>query len=140
PVGCAAPLPVARCNALSRSLRLCCFMPPPVAPQLRPALMLSPADGYIRKVDAESYGLASLALGAGRNTKEEGIDYSAGLILNKKTGDPVKKGELLATLYTTEKPEAVERAKEIILGATEIGPEPPEDMPLIIEIIRGENG
>ena len=102
--------------------------------------LLSPADGYIRKVDAESYGLASLALGAGRNTKEEGIDYSAGLILNKKTGDPVKKGELLATLYTTEKPEAVERAKEIILGATEIGPEPPEDMPLIIEIIRGENG
>ena len=98
--------------------------------------LLSPADGYITKVNAESYGLASLALGAGRNTKEEGIDYSAGIVLAKKTGDAVKKGELLATLYTTDKPEAVERAGEIILAATEIGPEPPEDLPLIIETIR----
>ena len=48
--------------------------------------------GYIYSVDTEGYGIASLLLGAGRNVKEDKIDFSAGIILKAKTGDFVKEG------------------------------------------------
>lgn len=60
----------------------------------------APSDGYIHSVDTEGYGIAALLLGAGRNTKEDKIDFSAGIVLNKKTGSFVHKGEVIATLYT----------------------------------------
>ncbi|HCE34735.1 MAG TPA: thymidine phosphorylase, partial [Clostridiales bacterium] len=56
--------------------------------------------GYIEHVDTESYGMASLALGAGRAKKEDPIDYSAGITLEKKTGDFVKEGDVIAVLHT----------------------------------------
>lgn len=96
----------------------------------------SPADGWIYRVDAEQYGMASLALGAGRNTKEESIDYTAGIVLAKKTGDRVAKGETLATLYTTEKQGNIGQAEKIFLTATDIRTEAPEEQPLIIKVIR----
>ncbi len=54
--------------------------------------------GYITSVNAEGYGLASLLLGAGRNTKDDEIDFSAGIYLHAKTGDFVEKGSTIATL------------------------------------------
>ncbi len=62
----------------------------------------SPADGYIQTIDAEKIGICSLMSGAGRETKESDIDYSAGILLCKKTGSPVKKGELLGTIHTNK--------------------------------------
>lgn len=59
-------------------------------------------DGYIHHMDAEKIGVASLLLGAGRNTKEDVLDFSAGIILKKKTGDEVKKGETVAVLYAND--------------------------------------
>ena len=56
--------------------------------------------GYISRADTEAYGLASLALGAGRNTIEDEIDYSAGIILKRKTGDFVNAGDEIAVLYS----------------------------------------
>ena len=91
--------------------------------------------GYIAKVDTENYGFASLALGAGRNTAEDTIDYCAGIILNKKTGDFVQEGEVIATLYSNNK-SAFARAEQILLEATEISSEKPEDEPLIYNIIK----
>jgi pyrimidine-nucleoside phosphorylase len=61
------------------------------------------SDGYISKIAADSIGRASQHLGAGRRTKEDVIDLSAGIVLLKKLGDPVKKGEILATLYSDDK-------------------------------------
>lgn len=61
----------------------------------------SGADGYIISMESEKIGLAALALGAGRKTKESSIDYTAGILLNKEYGEYVKKGELLFTLYTS---------------------------------------
>ena len=95
----------------------------------------STASGYIAKVDTESYGFASLALGAGRNTAEDEIDYSAGIILRKKTGDFVKKGEELATLYSNDE-SAFKRAEELLLSTTQITDDKPEDEPLIYDIIK----
>ncbi len=91
--------------------------------------------GYITRVDTEAYGLASLALGAGRNTAEDTIDYSAGVILQKKTGDYVEKGETLATLYSNDE-KKFETAERILLAATSFGPTMPEKTPLIYDIVE----
>ena len=59
-------------------------------------------DGYIKNIVALDLGVAAMKLGAGRATKEDVIDYTAGLVLNKKVGDKVTKGELLITAYTNK--------------------------------------
>lgn len=91
--------------------------------------------GYICRVDTEAYGLASLALGAGRNTAEDKIDYSAGIILKKKTGDFVEKGQEIATLYSNDE-SAFARAEQMLLAATEIQTDKPEDEPLVYDIVE----
>lgn len=58
--------------------------------------------GYIKDIVALDLGVAAMKLGAGRATKDDVIDYTAGLILNKKVGDQVDKGELLITAYTNK--------------------------------------
>ncbi len=57
-------------------------------------------EGYITKMDAEKIGLVSVALGAGRATKEDTIDHAAGIVLHKKIGEHVKIGETICTLHT----------------------------------------
>ena len=58
--------------------------------------------GYIKDIVALDLGVAAMKLGAGRETKDDIIDYTAGLLLNKKIGDKVEKGELLITAYTNK--------------------------------------
>ena len=87
--------------------------------------------GYISKVDTEGYGIASLMLGAGRNAVGENIDYSAGIVLKKKTGDFVRVGEAIATLYTDDET----RIREVIQrfnDATFISDEKPQKSNLIL--------
>lgn len=91
-------------------------------------------DGYIAAVNTEQYGLASLLLGAGRNTKEDVIDLSAGYLLEKKTGDAVKAGDTLAVLYASRE-ELFDAAERTLLNATTITAEAPEKRPLIFETI-----
>lgn len=94
----------------------------------------SPKTGYINHMNTEEIGLSSLMLGAGRNRKEDPIDYSAGIILNKKTYDHINEGELLATLYTN-KPEVLEQVKEKMLNATVISDQLGEVRPLVFKTI-----
>lgn len=95
----------------------------------------SPQSGYIGNVNAEAYGLCSLALGAGRNTMEDKIDYSAGIMLKRKTGDHVKAGEELATLYTNDGARLA-GAEKILLDATHIQKEKPQDEPLVYCVVE----
>ncbi len=95
----------------------------------------SARSGYIVRVDTEAYGLASLALGAGRNRAEDTIDHSAGILLKKKTGDYVEKGALLATLYANDGEKFAE-AERILLGATSFGDTMPAKTPLICDIVE----
>lgn len=60
--------------------------------------------GYIKSINTMELGLTSMKLGAGRETKDDFIDMAAGIVLNKKLGDKVSKGDLLLTMYT-ERPE-----------------------------------
>ena len=102
------------------------------APYVREVKVIK--DGYIASVNTEQYGLASLLLGAGRNTKEDVIDLSAGYMLKKKTGDAVKAGDTLAVLYASRE-ELFDAAERTLLGATTITAEAPEKRPLIFETI-----
>lgn len=93
--------------------------------------VIADKEGYITHVDTEGYGIAALVLGAGRNTKEDKIDFTAGIILNKKTGDYVKKGEKIATLYTGNL-KSVRDAETRLLSATVISDEKPAYKPIIL--------
>lgn len=62
----------------------------------------SKEDGYIEELDALTIGKASMHLGGGRESLSDVIDMSAGVLLNHKIGDYVKKGDLLCTLYTNK--------------------------------------
>lgn len=62
--------------------------------------LLSDKEGYIKEITALKIGECAMHLGAGRKTKEDSIDMSAGLILNKKVGDYIAKGEKLCTIFT----------------------------------------
>lgn len=63
--------------------------------------VISSSDGVISGISCEKTGLVSLALGAGRITKDLSIDPSAGIIFNKIVGEKVEKGECLAVLHTS---------------------------------------
>ena len=91
--------------------------------------------GYIVRVDTEGYGIASLLLGAGRNTKEESIDYSAGITLVKKTGDKVEEGDVIAIMYSNDE-NRFQSATDRFMKSTEIGAEKPEARPLVFERVE----
>ena len=97
--------------------------------------VISEADGYIVSSDAEKIGISAVILGAGREKKEDTIDMSAGIILNKKTGDKVTKGDTIATLYSCNK-NSFESAKKQFLDALEFSENEPIKEPLIYKIIK----
>ncbi len=100
----------------------------PHAPQSR--AVPAREDGYITHMDAEGYGSAALLLGAGRSKKDDVIDLAAGIRLQKKTGDKVRAGEVIAVLYGKEDA-AFAAAEERLHAATTYGAEPPARRPLI---------
>ncbi|MGI6012279.1 MAG: pyrimidine-nucleoside phosphorylase [Ruminococcus sp.] len=80
----------------------------------------APEKGRILHMDTHQCGMAACMLGAGRETKEDEIDYSAGIVLKKKTGCVVEKGETLAVLHTSKK-ELLEPAASRFLKAVTVG-------------------
>jgi pyrimidine-nucleoside phosphorylase len=64
--------------------------------------VLAESDGYVAEIEAEEIGVCAMMLGAGRETKESVIDLSAGIVLHKKVGDPVRAGETLAELHLSK--------------------------------------
>jgi pyrimidine-nucleoside phosphorylase len=92
-------------------------------------------DGYISHMDAETVGRAACELGAGRKTKEDKIDFAAGIVLRKKTGDFVRVGETLAVMHASGE-EKIAVAEKIFRAALEFSAEKPEGKKLIIDILR----
>lgn len=86
--------------------------------------------GYINFMDTEGCGIASAMLGAGRETKDSVIDFSAGIIIQKKVGDYVEAGETIATLYANDE-KLFAKAAQRYLAANHILPEAPAKQPLI---------
>ena len=77
--------------------------------------------GFIEKIDALQVGMAAKMLGAGRKTKTDRIDLSVGILLKKKVGDAVQKGEPLAVFYSDGNQQKFDPAKAKFLSAYTIG-------------------
>ena len=92
--------------------------------------VLAKVDGVIQAMDTEKCGIASVMLGAGRETKDSPVDLSAGILLHKKTGDMVKKGDVLATMFAA-KEELFASAEKKYRSAITIGKEPAKRASLI---------
>jgi len=92
----------------------------------------SKSEGYISELNALDIGLASVKLGAGRETKASVIDYGAGIVLKKKIGDYVKKDEVLAILYSNNSVNFT-KAEEFMDKAYKISEEKPQHRPLILK-------
>ena len=92
--------------------------------------VISEKSGYISKMDAKAIGMCCVHLGAGRIKKGDAIDYSAGIILSKKTGDFVEKGDILATLYTNDE-KAIDITKKAYVDSLTFSQEQPKEEQLI---------
>lgn len=112
-----------------------CIREPARLPQAAASLpVIMPADGFIVSMNSDAVGEASVISGAGREKKDDRIDPAAGLILLKKTGDFVRKGETAAVVYG--QPERLPDAAEMLSSAYHIGAEKPAAKPLIYRVIR----
>ncbi len=96
---------------------------------------VSPQSGYIAHMNAEGIGSVCVELGAGRLCKENEIDPSAGIILHKKTGDRVEKGEIIATLYCNNS-KMFDRAAEKFSESVTFGKEKTENTGILIDIVE----
>lgn len=95
----------------------------------------SRTEGFINGMNAEKIGNISVILGAGRTSKEETVDHCAGIIIHKKVGDFIKKGDTLCTIYTNRE-NTIKEASERYLDAIVTGYGKEEVKPLIYKIIR----
>ena len=95
----------------------------------------APQDGYITHMNTEQCGIASVMLGAGRTVKDGPIDYSAGIVMHKKTGDAVRMGERIATLYASDE-SLFTNAAQTYLAAITIGNTAPKVVDTILDVVE----
>ena len=88
----------------------------------------SETSGYIYEINAKDVGKVAGSLGAGRERKEDSIDFSVGIVLEKKVSDRVEKGDSLAYVYANDKEKleiAINSLKQIIkISEKEVAKEP----------------
>ena len=92
--------------------------------------------GFISHIDAEKVGMSASLLGAGRISKTDRIDYGAGVMLQKNTGDHVRTGDEIAVMYSSNK-DTLDAAEKMFVSAIEYSDTKPNDMPLIYGILKG---
>jgi len=97
-------------------------------------LIESPESGYVRRLRALPVGIAALELGAGRARKDDAIDHAVGVVCLRKRGDEVERGEPIAEIHARTDDEAA-AAGELVLGAYELGAEPPEHRPIVLDVL-----
>lgn len=91
-------------------------------------------DGYVLSMNCLEIGMTGLLIGAGRQKKEDAIHYSAGILIHKKVGDRIQRGDLLATVYS-DKRESLDDAVQRMEQAYRIGYNAPDKKPLILGIM-----
>ena len=93
----------------------------------------SKEEGYLKRIKAIEIGEFAMNLGAGREKIEDKIDYSAGIVLNKKIGDYVKKDDILCTIYTNK--DNLDEFVNKLYSAYEFSNEKISDRKIIYKII-----
>ena len=94
----------------------------------------APATGFVRTVHAREVAAAAMALGAGRERKEDPVDPAVGVVCRAKRGDRVERGEPLAEIHARDEA-AADTAQAALLSAYETGDEP-KPRPLVLDVIR----
>jgi pyrimidine-nucleoside phosphorylase len=96
--------------------------------------VFAPRGGHVQRLAALPVGIAALHLGAGRREKDDAIDHAVGVVCLKKVGDAVTEGEPLAEIHAADEQSAVDAAAEV-LGAYELGEEPPRPRAIILDTL-----
>ncbi|MCD7801225.1 MAG: thymidine phosphorylase [Ruminococcus sp.] len=95
----------------------------------------SKVSGYIQSIDSQEVGIASLNLGAGRHTKSDSIDYSAGIVFNHQLGDSISIGDTIATLYSSKVTDP-SQVEDSLLKAITINAQKPIIKDIVISCIN----
>jgi pyrimidine-nucleoside phosphorylase len=95
----------------------------------------APRDGFVTRLDARLVGETAVRLGAGRQAVADPIDFGAGLILDKKLGDRVKKGESVARLFASDAAR-LDAGLRHFQTALEISPRAPKPRPVILKVLK----
>jgi pyrimidine-nucleoside phosphorylase len=109
---------------------------PQLLPQARATSVVESArDGFVAAIQCEQMGTACVLLGGGRERAEDTVDHAVGIVLHKKVGDAVAKGETLCTIHYNSE-ERLQQARTLIEGSYHIADDPPaERKPLVHRII-----
>jgi thymidine phosphorylase len=94
----------------------------------------APVSGFLQRLDAYRLGVAAWRLGAGRSRKEDAVSATAGVVWHATIGEEVVRGEPLLTLHVDDAAR-LDRARQALDGAFDIGAEPPPSRTLVIERI-----
>ena len=92
-------------------------------------------NGYVSSMSTQDIGLAAKALGAGRERKTDPIDYAAGVVIKKRVGDAVKKGDVLCTIHAGDRADRM-TAYNMLKRAIHVSAEKPEKKPLILAVVE----
>lgn len=93
--------------------------------------VIAESSGFLSKLDALSVGIASWRLGAGRERKEDAVQFGAGIELHAQLGEKVEKGQPLMTLFT-DTPEKFERAQAALVGSVEYSENKPAERNFVL--------
>jgi pyrimidine-nucleoside phosphorylase len=94
----------------------------------------APGPGWVERLGAIAVGHAALHLGAGRRAKGDEIDHAVGVVCRAKRGTRVERGDVLAEVHARGEEDA-ERAAAEVLAAYDLGPEPPPEHPLVLDVV-----
>lgn len=92
-------------------------------------------EGVVKKIHSDKMGIVAMELGAGRATKESEIDLAVGIVLNKKRGDKVKKGDVLAYIHSNNESN-IEKATKGVIENYVIVENYENNIPLVHDIIK----
>jgi pyrimidine-nucleoside phosphorylase len=98
--------------------------------------VLAPRSGFITHIDTYQAGMFCVDLGAGRKKADDQIDYAAGVMFDRRTGDAVKAGEPIARIQLGTGKRDAEELRKRFLGFVELGDEAPEVRKLVHEHLK----
>jgi pyrimidine-nucleoside phosphorylase len=104
----------------------------PVAPVI--VDVVAPASGWVTRLGAIAVGMAALHLGAGRARKEDTVDHAVGVVVERKRGDRVEAGDVLARVHARTEAAAAEAVRDV-LAAYELGTAAPAPRPILIDVL-----
>lgn len=97
--------------------------------------IVSPVDGYLAGIDAETVGNVSVELGGGRAKKTDKVDFAVGIMIHHKVGEKIKAGQPLFTVHANDR-ERLEKAKIDLLNAHSWSEKPVIELPLFYDVIE----